>query len=216
MAVKSYKRVSDDSPTMRLVNVTDEGPDELNAGDLIIDYFDVDRFIDSSSSTTTLAHLSAQGYSSVKVLDRAKVKQLIRQAVNEAIKDRAAGMIEQERLRIEEESRKRFEQLVAQGAQAPATLSISDELPKLSSQIAGAVRAELTGVAAIERLDAIEEKMQKLLSMLETVERTAGRLGVGSSRHVQTGSEPALDDLRKAVLEEIFKTNLELRTMKAE
>jgi len=213
MAVKSYQRGAGDAATLRLVKVNDERPDEIDAERLLIDYFDVDRYIESSTTVNTLAELTAQGYTTVKVLDRKKIEQLIRKAVNEAIESRAAGMVQQERLKIEQESRKRLEQLIAENSQGQKR-SISEEVPEISTKIAGAVRAELKGLSSMDRLENIEEKLQKLITILEKVETLTGRARRGAVRHTTTRTEPALDELRSAVLEEIFKTNLELRGIK--
>ena len=202
----------------------EDGLDGLKIEDWLIDYFDVYEAIESSSSLATLDELSRQGYTTVKVLDVEKIGALIKQAVNEAIADRTAGLVEKERHRIEEQSRKRFEQLLAQQSQATATVGSTPDimrgldLDRLTDTIADAVHNKIAATNPGLRLDAIEEKMHKLISMLEMVENMTARMSAAGPRgwRASKTEAAALGSLRKAMLEEILKTNLELRTMQGQ
>ena len=202
---------------------------ELDIQDLIIDDIDIRSAIDSCARSTTIHDLGLQGYTTVKVLDASKIAALIRQAVNEAIAGRTATFIDKERTRIEMESQERLNQLLAQQAQTTTVASLGEmsgdvpqprgeypDLDELTQKVTEAVRAELTGSGAGQQLEAIEQKMHKLISMLEMVERVAGRISAAPRRAGSTTQAyaPVIDDLRSSLLQEIFKHNLELRNIK--
>ena len=173
---------------------------------------DVHRAIDESAKRTTLEKLVRRGYSDVKVLHRDTISALIKQAVSKSIENRAAGMLEDKRAEIQEESTKLFRELLEQYAPILAEQQqVPTEPPDTE---AGRVGESSEIVPDGTRLDAIEDRMAKLLGLLERAERTVQRLG-SASRHSGNphggSARPKLDTRAKEILEEIFKQNLKLQ-----
>lgn|GEM_PF-4296487 len=178
---------------------------------------ELQRAIDESANKTTLQALMQQGLSEVKVLRRDRITSLIRQAVSKSIENRAAGLLEGKRAEIEEESDRRFRELLARFA-----VSLDDQgVAGGETQSIHKIGDSSQTIGDGARMDAIEERMEKLLGLLERAERVAGRLGV-ASRYGGSGMSapgprsagaggPVMDDRLKAVLEEIFSQNLVLQ-----
>lgn len=173
---------------------------------------DVQRAIDESANRTTLEKLVRRGYSEVKVLHRDTISALIKQAVSKSIENRAAGMLEDKRAEIQEESTRLFRELLEQYAPILAEQQQAATEPPHNEP--GRVGESSEIVPDGTRLDTIEDRMMKLLGLLESAERTIQRLG-SASRHSGNPhggtARPKLDARAKEVLEEIFKQNLKLQ-----
>ena len=174
---------------------------------------DVHRAIDESANRTTLEKLVQRGYSDVKVLHRDTISTLIKQAVSKSIENRAAGMLEEKRIEIQEESTRLFRELLAQYAPTLAKQQASTEPPHNGP---GRIGESSGRVPDGTRMDAIEDRMEGLLGLLERAERTIQRLG-NASRHSGNprggSARPKADARAKELLEEIFNQNLKLQQL---
>ena len=173
---------------------------------------DVHRAIDESANRTTLEKLVQRGYSEVKVLHRDTISTLIKQAVSKSIENRADGILEERRAEIQEESTKLFRELLEQYAPILAEQQQAPTEPTHNGP--GRVGESSEIVPDGTRMEAIEDRMEKLLGLLERAERAVQRLG-SASRHSGNphgGSpRPKANARAREILEEIFKQNLKLQ-----
>jgi hypothetical protein len=173
---------------------------------------DIHRAIDESANRTTLEKLVRRGYSEVKVLHRDTISTLIKQAVSKSIENRAAGMLEEKRAEIQEESTRLFRELLEQYAPILAEQQQAPIEPPHNEP--GRVGESSEIVPDGTRMDAIEDRMEKLLGLLGRAEQVVQRLGTASrhSGNPHGGSpRPKANARAREILEEIFKQNLKLQ-----
>lgn len=190
---------------------------------------DIDRAIEASSSTAALDDLTRRGHSTVNVLDRDKIATLVRRAVVEAIEQRAETFLEEERQRIEAESRLRFGELLTR-YDRPASSRAAEQHERtadtpgggmpdkpphasgLSSIIADIIRTELKTQLDTERIDAVERRVDRLIDGLEKAERAFAGIPGKQDRTQQEDTAPQPDnEQQQTILDSIFESNVQLQ-----
>ena len=190
---------------------------------------DIDRAIEASSSTAALDDLTRRGHSTVNVLDRDKIATLVRRAVDEAIEQRAEAFLEEEKQRIEAESRLRLGKLLTRYDRPPPSRAAeqqertavtpgggtSDKPPHasgLSSIIAGIIRTELNTQLGTGRIDAVERRVDRLIDGLERAEQAFTGITNEQDRTQQEDAFPQpINEQQQAILDSIFESNIQLQ-----
>jgi len=186
--------------------------------------------MEGAGAGTTLKTLARRA--GVRVLDRRQVCSLVRQAVGGALAnlaDASPGQNEQ----IENESCKRFEQLledfrqagalpeaVPDGSETAHRLVRYDSIAELTEAIAGAVRASLAGAGPVDmpsgRVDSLERRLDSLMHSLEQTQRAISQGGFSRGpRHAENYARPERSEMTEqhvALMKQILDENIDLRS----
>jgi len=166
---------------------------------------DINKVINTSTSSVSLDDLEKKGFKQVKVLNQANITRLIGEAVDRVLLERAKEIGKEEREKVIKEARTQFESLAKKRIEKERgrieeleaeSQTLGTEVETLKKRLSATVEMQAQRDQALARVQALEEEVRRLkesvpglLSELEKARAEAQRLRTEASQAVSLQSE---------------------------